>query len=309
MMISKAHVHICPLCGAEAERVHRHFADRLLGVFRSVHRYRCVRAGCGWEGIVSRDERPPAGGGGAGTRLGVGTRALWFLAGCAFALAAAQGTRMILADKAAHRTTVTAAARSAAPPPMPVAEGESYDGEVLADDDPRQLQNETPLVLARGCAWGIPGRNPYRGTVAQALTAARLPESAVRKFESLVANKQVSDQLLISRDGIVTVSGRRRFEAKSFDMAFGNTLCFNTRVNFRGNHTETADLYEATDADGRQYAVMIPIVCGNVSVLGERAERNGGGGGNGSTPEPATLALIALGFGLLLTVVGRRARN
>jgi hypothetical protein len=309
MMISKGHVHICPLCGAGAERVHRHFADRLLGVFRSVHRYRCVRAGCGWEGIVSKDERPPAGGDGAGTRPGLRTRALWFLAGCAFALAAVQATRMILANKAAHQASVTAAARHAALPPIPVAEGESYDGEALAGDDPRQLQNETPLVLARGCAWGIPGRNPYRGTVAQALTAARVPESAVRKFESLVANKQVSDQLLISRDGIVTASGRRRFEAKSFDMAFGNTLCFNTRVNFRGNHTETADLYEATDADGHQYTIMVPIVCGNVSVLGERAERNGGGGGNGSTPEPATLALVALGFGMLLALLGRRARN
>lgn len=308
-MTEHRHVRVCPLCSGELERVHRHLPDRLLGVFRTVHRYRCSRPGCEWEGIVSRDEHMRAGGEGV-ARSAWGSRALWFLAGCAFALSAVQGARMLTAHKAQRQASLVAAAKLSSLPPISVAEGESHDGETLAEDDPRSVRNETPLRLARHCAWGVPGRNPYRGTVGQALTAARLPDSAVRKFESLVATGQVSDKLLISRDGITTESGRRRFDAKSFDMAFGNTLCFDTRVNFRGNHTETADLYEATDADGRQYAIMVPIVCGNVAVLGERAERNGNGRTtNGSAPEPATLALVALGFALALAFVRKRSRR
>jgi hypothetical protein len=56
-------------------------------------------------------------------------------------------------------------------------------------------------------------------------------------------------------------------------MGFGRTMCFATRVNFTPGHLEYADLYDATDAAGRNYAVMVPYVCGNVSVLAERAER------------------------------------
>ena len=306
-MAEDRHIRVCPLCSGELERVHRHLPDRLLGVFRAVHRYRCTRPGCQWEGIVSK--APPARREGA-ARPGWGWRALWFFAGCAFALAAVQGARMYSAHKAQVQARAAAAAKLASLPAIEVPEGESHDGETLAPDDPLGVGNETPLRLARNCAWGIPGRNPYQGTVGQALTAARLPESAVRKFEALVASGQVSDQLVISRDGITTVSGRRRFDAKSFDMAFGKTLCFDTRVNFRGDHTETADLYEATDADGRPYAIMVPIVCGNVAVLGERAERNGNGRTtNGSAPEPATGALVALGFGLALAFARRRARK
>jgi len=50
-------VHVCPLCAGELERVHRHLADRMLGAFRAVHRYRCVSASCTWEGIVSDDDQ------------------------------------------------------------------------------------------------------------------------------------------------------------------------------------------------------------------------------------------------------------
>ena len=90
---------------------------------------------------------------------------------------------------------------------------------------------------------------------------------------AMVEKKLVSDQVEISRAGITTVSGRRSFDGQSFDMAFGNTMCFNTRVNFKPGHVERADLYEATDVDGKRYVVMVPYVCGNVSVLGDVAER------------------------------------
>ena len=300
------HVEICPLCGGEVDRVHRHPVDRLFSVLRSVHRYKCRDEACGWEGIVSNSELPDADA--AAPRISWRTRALWFTVGAVVALGAAQATRMYLWEKAAREAREARALAAAKLPQaqdLPVPEGESYDGAQLAEDDLRQLDNPSPLTLRRGCAWGVPGRNPYKGTVSQALTAARLPESAVRKFESMVDKGLVSDRVEISRDGIKTESGRRKFDALSFDMAFGKTMCFNTRVNFHRGHVEKAALYEATDAEGKAYAVMIPEVCGNVAVLGARAERNGDHT-NGSTPEPSTWAMFALGLALLAWIRGRR---
>jgi hypothetical protein len=70
------------------------------------------------------------------------------------------------------------------------------------------------------------------------------------------------------------VHDAREFDPKRVAMTFGRTLCVNTRVNFQPGHVERADLFEATDSLGNNYSVMVPYVCGNVSVLGERAERD-----------------------------------
>ncbi len=299
--------HICPSCGGQTRRVHRHFVDRLLSTFRSVKRHRCINPACAWEGIISSSDDSLVEGGAGGTSWR--GRVLWFVAGVAVALGTVQSARVYLAEKAAREALVRAEQQRARVVPIPVAPGESYDGEALADEDPRGVGNRSELTLRRNCSWGIPGRNPYQGTVAQALTAARVPESAVRKFEMLIENKMISDRVQISREGITTVSGRRSFNSKSFDMAFGTMMCFDMRVNFSEAHVEHADLYEATDADGRQYAIMVPIVCGNVAVLGERAERDSDSRTiNGTTPEPATLALLATGL-VLLAAFRRRGAS
>jgi hypothetical protein len=305
------HVHVCPLCGATVERVHRHFADRLFGMFRSVHRYRCLDESCGWEGIISTSETTVAADGATRPTLAWRPRALWFVAGMAVALAGAQGARMYLAHQAARQASEArafAAAKRLAAAPLQVEVGQSYDGEILPDDDLRKAGNPSPLNLRRGCAWGIPGRNPYLGTVSQALTAARMPPSAVVKFEALIEKKLISDRVEITSEGITTASKRRNFDAASFDMAFGNTMCFNTRVNFQKGHVEHADLYEATDADGKRYAVMVPYVCGNVSVLADYEEKNGYHT-NGQTPEPATWLMLVSGFTILAWFVRRRERQ
>lgn len=119
----------------------------------------------------------------------------------------------------------------------------------------------------------------------------------------------------------VVLSLRRlQFQGREFDpqrllLTHGRTLCLNARVNFAPGHVEGADLYEATDARGRRHAVMVPDVCGNVSVLGERGERkrrlnalavDGDRGGDdewsvlatgaeldaSSVPEPGSLAAV-----------------
>jgi len=307
----RRYVHVCPLCGGVVERVHRHAADRFFALFRRLHRYRCTEAACAWEGIVSDDELARADALPHSAPFGWGARALWFFVGAAVTLASVQGVRMYRAEQAAREARdagARAAAKQVAIAPLTVEIGESFDGEPLAPDDLRKVDNPSPLTLRRGCAWGIPGRNPYKGTVGQALAAARLPDSAVRKFEALIEKKMVSDRVEITREGIATVSGRRKFDALSFDMAYGNIMCFNTRVNFRQGHVEHADLYEATDAEGKRYAVMVPYVCGNVAVLGDREERNGDYR-NGSTPEPESLALFATGSVLLAWFLRRRRRE
>jgi hypothetical protein len=124
--------------------------------------------------------------------------------------------------------------------------------------------------------------------VKAALVAARLPDEVVSKIDSMVAHGDVSDRVEIRRDSIRTVNGKRHFDTKIVAMGFGQTLCFATQVNFRPGHVEIADLYDAQDATGTNYAVMIPYVCGNVSVLAERAERpeaEVAGAGGSSTPE------------------------
>ncbi len=128
------------------------------------------------------------------------------------------------------------------------------------------------LSLRWGCAWGDPGRNPYRGSTEQALQAAGLPAEVVADIAAQRAAGRSSERLLIQLGSIQTVSGDRTFDPRRFDMSFGMTMCRNARVNFAPGHVEQADLYEATDAQGRPHVVMVPDICGNVSVLHEGGE-------------------------------------
>jgi hypothetical protein len=181
------------------------------------------------------------------------------------------------------------------------------------------------LDMRSGCAWGVPGRNPYKGTVEQALLHARLPPEVVAEVSRKVRVREVSDRLEIRTGSIRGVQHGREFDPQQVAMSFGRTLCLNSRVNFAPGHVERADLYEVKDARGRQHAVMVPDVCGNVSVLGERGERRraliaAGGAdeewwtlatlaavvdGGSSVPEPATLAAALAALAAL--AVARRS--
>jgi len=190
-----------------------------------------------------------------------------------------------------------------------VAAGESFDGVALSDDDVRLRENPTDLAIRRGCVWGAPGRTPYKGTVRQALVAARLPEEVVRKIDLMVERRMISDRVMITKDAIRGVSSNKRFDSNIVAMGFGKTMCFGTRVNFAAGHVEIADLYEAADADGNKFSVMVPYVCRNVSVLAARAERAAPRvpGGILGVPEPATLASVA--SALVAMLVGTRIRR
>jgi hypothetical protein len=256
-----------------------------------MRRYACVSATCGWQGLLPRlpaPRRAPAWRRWR-RRLPLAARpAALLLTLCAgLALATWHG----LQDKP--------------PPPRPAfAPGEHHEGEPLPPMHPllRQAQQQSDaatngaglrgstlpaaaasaaaaapegsplLTLRRACVWGKPGRNPYRGTVEQALDTASLPPEVVREIARQVRAGTPADALQISNAGIVARDSGRRFNAGNVAMTYGMTLCVGTRVNFVAGHTEPAALYEAADHAGRVYAVMVPEACGNVSVLGESAD-------------------------------------
>ena len=156
--------------------------------------------------------------------------------------------------------------------------GEQHDGEPLPaahalarHNAHAALERAAPdmLALRYSCVWGQPGRSPYRGTVEQALRSAALPEALVQAIALQVRSGQVVDRLDIRNDGVHARASGRVFSAQNIAMTYGKTLCLSTRVNFVAGHTEPAALYEATTASGRVIAVMVPEVCGNVSVLGQ----------------------------------------
>lgn len=150
----------------------------------------------------------------------------------------------------------------------------------------------------RGCAWGTPGRNPYRGTVEQILVAANLPPEVISQLSKMIEQGKPTDELEISRLGIFTKDLKRGFGKTIKVMGFGDSMCFDMRVNFKKGHFEPADLYEV-HVGRRTYSVMIPRVCGNVSVITEGYE----GPELGEThnvPEPSTWTLMLLALASLI---------
>lgn len=277
-------------------------------------------------------------------------RGLVPLAMAALAVLAAQwGSRF------APEATVSVGARLFAP-------GEAFDGELLPADHPllvsamhvteaTQVSNEwtdasagaspaasptapaAGLSLRRFCAWGHPGRMPYRGTIEEALVAARLPSEVRAQIGAAIAARRPRDRLVISNSGIRAVSGTAEFEPQGIAMVYGRTLCLGTRVNFKPRHTEPASLYEAFDMQGRRHSVMVPDVCGNVSVLRPKQDlprgapvvltsldpldpgsprflTDGGGGSEkpNEVPLPGTLALALLALAALAATSRRRRR-
>ena len=151
------------------------------------------------------------------------------------------------------------------------------------------------LALRRSCVWGKPGGNPYRGSVEQALRSAALPEEVVQSVVAQVRAGQPVDRLEIRNGGVKALASGRVYDAKNIAMTYGNTLCLATRVNFVAGHMEPAALYEAMTKTGHVVAVMVPEVCGNVSVLGQAVDANrlltytGGVGGEPIRWMPAVL--------------------
>lgn len=277
--------HLCPACGRKVRRVHRTDDDMESRFAESMARYRCVSDRCGWNDLLPMQlplpaarprpriarRRPPidvSGVKNAGRRL---VRA-WPLLLAGIATAAIVSHSLPGPSAAARDVRNT----------LPLKLGEHHDGvDITADhallkaaEDPVSSAGVQRLSLKQGCAWGMPGRNPYRGSVEQALVTAKLPPEVIQRISSKVTAGQLDDRLEITNAGIRSErDDQREFESRNVAMTYGNTLCVNTRVNFKRGHVERASLYEASDKQGNLYSVMVPDVCGNVSVLGARMER------------------------------------
>jgi hypothetical protein len=234
------------------------------------------------------------------------SRALGFMAlfVAGVGVAAAVGAAWERAHTPSH-----AELRAALPP------GEYHDGDPLPAAHPlmRAALASPGLDLRGACVWGRPGRQPYRGNVVEALQASGLPVAVRAQLAARAAVGARSGRLVIANDAIREEGGEQRtFASTGFAMTYGRTLCLETRVNFPAGHTEPADLYELQDDRGRRYSMMIPDVCGNVSIIG-RAPRDSSvsfprddlpphlkvrtrGGDPGdpahTVPEPGTLACV-----------------
>ena len=291
-------------------RVHRHLRDRLMSVVLRVHRYRCNDAECGWEGIVSIP-RPPSTprnwlAWSSSSSASWGARAAWMIVGAVCIVAPIEGGRYLVQRERDRVAAAEAASlRRAGPQLLAPLPGESLDGLLLATQETPAPGRVKPLERRAGCLWGVPGRNPYKGTVRQVLTGAKVPEEVIGKIDSMVVRGRKTGRVEITSRGISTEDGRRHFDSNVVAMGFGNTLCYNTKVNFEPAHVEMADLYETTDATGAKYSVMVPYVCGNVAVLAERAERVEA---VQSIPEPGTWASVLAGLAAMAWAVRRHRR-
>ena len=273
----------CPQCAASLVRIRRRVEDRRDAADPMARRFRCRANRCEWQGLLSRsgtdadplrgrDESvPPA-------PTGRPHKRSW-LAGLSGFLGAAAvaGAAVVIGvspTDAADQWPTTANGEA-------IALGESYDGEPVSPHPLLQrvafeapgaapaapAEADSALTLHQRCTWGQPGRNPYKGSVEQALIAAKLPPDVIARVAAKVKARDISDRLTISNSGIRTQHDRRRFDPHSVTMTYGRTLCLQTRVHFKSGHQERADLYEVADAAGKRHSVMVPDVCGNVSVL------------------------------------------
>jgi len=198
-------------------------------------------------------------------------RGLWLLGGAAAAFTVPAVVVVLMAagqrfDDATLREVPPGVSHDGRPVPAALARPLAQAAGEAVPDGP-------PLAVREGCAWGQPGRMPYRGTTAQALRAARLPPEVVQEVVRLRQVHAVTDRVEIRTGAIRAVTDGREFNPRSFAMTYGHTLCVGARVNFAPGHVEQADLYEVRDARGQLHSVMVPDVCGNVSVLGARGEK------------------------------------
>lgn len=293
----------CPRCAHPLVRSRRTLVERQ---WRGHRRWRCKHPGCGWAGLlplaVTGLTAPPGQADPSAPRsapwsalrsavrptldavtalarrarpqprqaLAVAAAGLLVAAATAWMLRPAAVEAVMVGSNVVHRGTHLEGERLAPDHPL-----HSLLPAQTMEDEPRGLTEAAGATLRvrRFCAWGLPGRNPYRGSAAQALQTATLSPTVVKQIAADIKAGRRVDRVHIGNAVIRAERSGREFDPQRMALTYGMTLCVDARVNFPAGHSEGADLYEAMDDDGRIYAVMVPDVCGNVSVLGQRYVR------------------------------------
>lgn len=130
-------------------------------------------------------------------------------------------------------------------------------------------------TVVSNCSWNSPGRHPYTGTPAEAVSRySDIPEKTRAQLVSKISSGALDDSVIITRDRI---EGKTAYEPRITSMHFGKrTMCDQvTRERWEPTRREAASVY-CVDS----YCIVVPKICGNISRL---TPINSAGGGAQST--------------------------
>jgi hypothetical protein len=223
----------------------------MVSMFYPVGRFHCRAEGCRWQGLLRQAPTPSR-----SRTSSARARTAWIVAGALLVALLGLATAIYgLYDEDAI--------------PVPAAPARSVAGTPVEPEAPRGAAQGSVGEPRPGCVWEGPGESPYFGTLADALTAARVPIEIVRKIEIMRDSGFVTDRLEISSAGIRSTDHRRFFGKTTKAMAMGETVCFGTRIGMPPEKTTIANLYELVDDTNMRFQVMVVQIGGNVAVLGE----------------------------------------
>lgn len=131
------------------------------------------------------------------------------------------------------------------------------------------------------CSWNQPGRNPYRGSVTEAVSRyVDIPAPVRARLIARIESGRADDTVAIMRDSI---AGKYDYSPRITGMHFGQrTLCETvTRDGWSATAREPAAVY----CVGEQ-CLIVPKICGNIS----RVQRVAGDGSPGGAPRTGAAA-------------------
>jgi PEP-CTERM motif len=140
-------------------------------------------------------------------------------------------------------------------------------------------------AMLSNCSWNSPGRNPYRGSVRDAVSRyVDIPAPARARLVARIEAGQADDTVAIMRDSI---AGKYDYSPQITDMHFGQrTVCGTVvRDGWADTVREPAKVY----CEGDQ-CLIVPRVCGNISRV-RRIVGAGGGRAGAAAALPAPLEM------------------
>jgi hypothetical protein len=131
-------------------------------------------------------------------------------------------------------------------------------------------------AMLSSCSWNHPGRNPYRGSISEAVSRyVDIPVDVRRQLVARMQAGQPDDRVTITRDAIL---GKFDYDPALVSMHFGQrTVCdYVTRDQWTASAREPAAVY----CVGNE-CLIVPQICGNVSRVRRAAASAGGTRGPG----------------------------